>query len=60
MIEFITNNYDDVTKIFGYVVGIASIIVKFTPTQKDNNILDKVVSILAHVSLFNKDGSSSK
>ena len=60
MIEFITNNYDDVTKIFSAVVVIASIIVKFTPTQKDNNILDKVVSILAHFSLFNKDGSSSK
>lgn len=41
----------------GGIVSAASIIVKLTPTQKDDTILAKVIKVLAALSLFNPDGS---
>lgn len=41
---------------FGTIVASASIIVKATPTQKDDNILAKVVKILDALSIFNPNG----
>ena len=53
MIEFITNHYDEVLQIIGLIVSIASIIVKFTPSTKDDTILNKVIMILSKFSIFN-------
>lgn len=38
---------------FGTVVAAASVIIKATPTQKDDEILAKVVKVLDFVSIFN-------
>ena len=53
VINFITNHYDEVLAIIGGVVSVATIIVKLTPTTKDDEILDKIISILAKFSLVN-------
>ncbi|MBO7735883.1 MAG: hypothetical protein J6S67_25160 [Methanobrevibacter sp.] len=57
MIGWLQANWKDVLAIIGGVVTVASIIVKLTPTQKDDAFLAKVIKILAALSLFNPDGS---
>lgn len=57
MVKFITEHYDEVLQIIGAVVALATLIVKLTPTQKDDNILAKVIKILSALSLCNADGS---
>ncbi len=37
-----------------FVIGIASIIVKITPSQTDNKILDVIIKILQALSLIKK------
>ena len=58
--NWIMSNWKDILAIIGGVVTVASIIVKLTPTQKDDNVLAKVISILAALSLFNPDGTMVK
>lgn len=55
--KFITEHYDEVLEIIGAVVFLATLVVKLTPTQKDDNILAKVVKVLSALSLCNADGS---
>ena len=57
MISWLQANGEDVLAIIGAVVTVASIIVKLTPTQKDDAFLAKVIKILSALSLFNPDGS---
>lgn len=60
MINWLQANWKDVLAIIGGVVTVASIIVKLTPTQKDDAVLAKVIKVLAALSLFNPDGSIVK
>ena len=46
-----------VLQIIGGVVSVATLIVKLTPTDKDDSLLAKVVSVLSALSLCNADGS---
>lgn len=55
--EWITQHWQEILAWIGGVVTAASIIVKLTPTQKDDDILAKIIKILAALSLFNPDGS---
>lgn len=55
--EWITNHWQQILAWIGGIVTAASIIVKLTPTQKDDDILAKIIRILAALSLFNPDGS---
>lgn len=57
MIKFITEHYDEVLQIIGAVVALATLVVKLTPTQKDDNVLAKFVKVLSALSLCNSDGS---
>lgn len=58
--EWLQVNYVNILAVVGAVVGLASVIVKLTPTQKDDTIFAKTVSVLEVLSLYNKDGSSGK
>lgn len=60
MINWIQTNGKDILAIIGGVVTVASIIVKLTPTQQDDAVLAKIISILAALSLFNPDGKMVK
>ena len=58
--EWIQNNGKDILAIIGGVVTVSSIIVKLTPTQKDDNVLAKIIKVLSFFGLFNPDGTMSK
>ena len=53
VINFIQAHYQDILAIIGAIVSIATIIVKITPTEKDDAILTKIVNILSKLSLVN-------
>ena len=57
MIKFITQHYDEVLQLIGTVVALATLIVKLTPTPKDDNVLAKIIQVLCALSLCNADGS---
>lgn len=55
--EWITNNWTNILAVFGAAVGLATAIVKWTPTQKDDTVLAIVIKVLSALSLCNADGS---
>lgn len=55
--EWIVQHWKDILAIIGGVVTVASLIVKLTPTQKDDNVLAKIIKFLAAIGIFNPDGS---
>lgn len=57
---WIMEHWKDILAVIGGVVTVASIIVKLTPTQKDDNVLAKIIKILAALSLYNPDGKLVK
>ena len=56
--DWIVQHWKDVLAVIGAIVTAASLIVKLTPTQKDDNILAKIIKVLAAIGIFNPDGSS--
>lgn len=57
IITWLKMNWDSVLAIIGGVVSVATIIVKLTPTPKDDNALATLIRILSVFSLVNPDGS---
>lgn len=57
LINWCTQHWQDVLAIIGGVVSVATIIVKLTPTQKDEAVLGKIIAVLSALSLVNTDGS---
>lgn len=58
IIKWCTSHWEEVLQLVGGVVAVATLIVKLTPTQKDDSVLGQVIKILAAFSLVNPDGSS--
>lgn len=58
MIEWLQANWTDVALIITSIVTIASAIVKFTPTPKDDTILAKVKEFISRFIALNKKGAS--
>jgi hypothetical protein len=56
--QFIANHLDEILQIFGAVVALITLIVKFTSTDKDDTVWAKILKVLAALSLVNPDGSS--
>ena len=54
-ITWITENSTELIAIVGGIVTVASLIVKLTPTPKDDAILAKVYAILKALALTPKD-----
>lgn len=57
IITWLKANWESVLAIIGGIVSVATIIVKLTPTQKDDNVLATLIRILSIFSLVNPDGS---
>jgi len=53
--EWLEANWVNLVAIVGGIVTSASLIVKMTPTQKDDAILAKVIAFLKVVALYKKD-----
>lgn len=58
--EWITAHWKDILAIIGGVVTVCSIVVKLTPTPKDDTVFAKIITILAALGLFNPDGKIVK
>lgn len=57
LINWCTQHWQDVLAIIGGVVSVATVIVKLTPTQKDDAVLGKIIAVLSALSLVNTEGS---
>ena len=57
IITWLKANWESILAIIGGVVSVATVIVKLTPTQKDDNALATLIRILSVFSLVNPDGS---
>lgn len=51
IITYITNHWVEIGAAIGLIMGGARIIVKLTPTPKDDTILEKIIGLLRHVGL---------
>lgn len=60
IINFLQHNYNNILAVIGGVVSTATIIVKITPTTKDDDILDKVINVLAKFSIINTKKDQEK
>ena len=60
IINFLQHNYNNILAVIGGVVSTATIIVKITPTTKDDDILDKVINVLAKFSIINTKKDQAK
>lgn len=60
MLEFITTNSQTILAWIGGIVSCASIIVKLTPTTKDDSVLEKVINVLDYFSIFNTKKNQEK
>lgn len=58
MSQWIAEHGDELLQIFGAVVALITLIVKFTSTDKDDTFWAKCLKILSLLSLVNPDGSS--
>ena len=57
IIEYIHTNFGVYLEILAAAITLATLIVKVTPTQKDDAVLAKVIKVLSVLSLCNPDGS---
>lgn len=53
MMNWLTENWDNLLAIYGGFVIFATAVVKFTPTKKDDAILDKIVAFFNYFSTVN-------
>lgn len=60
MIDYITNNAETILAWIGGIVSCASIIVKLTPTTKDDSVLEKIINVLDYFSVFNTKKNQEK
>lgn len=60
MLEYITTHTETILAWIGAVVSCASIIVKLTPTTKDDSVLEKVVNFLDYFSVVNTKKNQEK
>ena len=60
MTEIITVYGSTILAWVGGIVSCASIIVKLTPTTKDDSVLEKVINVLNHFSVVNTKKDQSK
>lgn len=59
MISWIAEHWADILAIYGGIVAVCTVIVKLTPSTKDNEILDKIIKFLDKFStVFTKDDAA--
>lgn len=59
MISWIAEHWADILAIYGGIVAVSTVIVKLTPSTKDNEILDKIIKFLDKFStVFTKEDAA--
>lgn len=54
IVGWVTGNWDDMIKLILQIIGVASVIVRFTPTLKDDDVLKGVVRFLGKYVALNR------
>lgn len=54
--KFITDNWQKIIEVYLAVIGLASVIVKLTPTLKDDNILLGIIKFIGKFIALDKYG----
>ena len=54
MIQYIITNWAEIVKIIAAIIGVASLIVKLTPTLKDDAILLPIIKFIGKFIALNK------
>jgi len=54
IVGWIKDHIGEITQVVAYTVAVASIVVKLTPTLKDDTILQKIVAFLGKYIALNK------
>ena len=54
IINWFVENWDDVIAIYLGIIGVASIIVKLTPTLKDDTILKNIIKFVGKYIALNR------
>lgn len=54
IVSFFKDHWQDIANLIAYVIAGASIIVKLTPTQKDDAILGKIIAFVGKYIALNK------
>ncbi len=60
MIEWIQAHWTDILAIWGGLVAVATVIVKLTPSQKDDAWLAWIVKVLDNFSVVNPNDKAGK
>ena len=60
MLDYITTHGETILAWIGGIVSCASIIVKLTPTTKDDSVLEKIVNFLDYFSIVNTKKNQEK
>jgi hypothetical protein len=60
MLEWLKENYDNICVVITALITFCSVVVKLTPTDKDDKILSKIISILDTFSIFNPKNKEVK
>ena len=54
MVDYLIKNWVEITQAIAAIIGAASVIVKLTPTLKDDNILLPIVKFIGRFVALNK------
>ena len=57
VIPWIQNNWTDIVQVYLQVIGIASIIVKLTPSLKDDDVLKGIIRFIGKYIALNRSSS---
>lgn len=57
IINWVKSNGDTWLEILGATVALATLIVKLTPSTKDDSVVTKIIQVLSALSLCNADGT---
>ena len=60
MLEWLKENYDNICVVITAIITFCSVVVKVTPTDKDDKILAKIIAILDTFSIFNPKNKEVK
>lgn len=58
--NWFTTNYNALASVVAYTIAIASIIVKLTPTLRDDNVLKEIIKFLGKFIALDKYGQDGQ
>ena len=56
IVQWFQSNWNNVLTVFAYCIAIASVIVKITPTLKDDDVLKKIITFIGKYIALDKYG----